>query len=366
MSVSDLGFASWCSATFASDDDQLEFGSANSRETTAPVAPQKPLKTVVKHGQEKTDEHAGPSRKAPNLLLQTTIISFIVVLASSLTSALLGRYWDAMFEAEFGLNSFIEVEVFVSGAPVLRIGVVWAFPLALALAFYWKAKPGAATTAKPATVQQSPAVGETGKVDYELPEGASLIKRIREVLALPDAREPGADPDGFSTVHTQTEPYYCYVEKRSVMVGDGNEVDAQWMSQWRITVHIKNHSASEVYNVMGGRNESEWNSQCTGSELITAAEQRLEDRGLELVRCTYAGVPLTISAREVLQFRTRRREGDRSLLAFTSTGTEVFDIPVKDGYTRAHQHLGGWLIEPLPGDSTGTILKVISCVDPGG
>lgn len=43
-----------------------------------------------------------------------------------------------------------------------------------------------------------------------------------------------------------------------------------------------------------------------------------------------------------------------------------FNISVKEGHTRAHQHLGGWVIEPLAREADGTSLKVVSCVDPGG
>ncbi|KAF4657707.1 hypothetical protein FOZ61_006116 [Perkinsus olseni] len=362
MSLRDLG--QWCSETFA-NDNQLEFAAIPPASRRSPPPAPEGSKIPIRTAEKVPPELTSRPVEVSGLLLQITVISSIAVVVSSIVSALLSRYGWEILELLASLDRLVEIGLFFCGISLFRAGLLWMAALALVFVTYWKAW---ATVASSSPVEHSierrprrPTDAATGLPD-DVPQGSTLIEKVSEVLALPDASE--ADPDGFQVVHTQTEPCYLYVEKRSVMVSDA-EAEQKAMSQWRITVHIRNHSAKEVYDVMVGRKENEWNSQCTGSEVI-AVDELLEKRSLELVRCTYAGVPLTISAREVLQLRACQRAKQRSILAFTSDGTNAFNVPVKEGHTRAHQHLGGWLIQPLSDNTDGTLLKIISCVDPGG
>ncbi|EER18138.1 hypothetical protein Pmar_PMAR009166 [Perkinsus marinus ATCC 50983] len=257
-----IGLGRWCAETFV-NDEQLEFDQAAS---SVSRGTRRAVKTEVEKTSPKPLDQPAVLYSP---LIVTAGISLIVVAVSSVAySMLASRYSLEVLEMLAIVDQLVEIRVFTCGYPLFRLGLFCTVSTLLLLIFR---RMGIRVftnerTEEPIYERKTvPPLIERVYEHLDAPKGSALVERVLEVLALPEGTE--ANPNGFEFVHIQNQPHYVLVEKRSLTVGSA-KAGEKALSQWRITVHFRGQRWNRVREVMSMRSEEEWNSQCTGWEVL--------------------------------------------------------------------------------------------------
>lgn len=257
-----IGLGRWCAETFV-NDEQLEFDQAAS---SISRGTRRAVETVA---EETSPKPLDQSAALYSPLIVTAGISLTVVAVSSVASGMLAsRYSWEVLEMLAIVDQLVEIRIFACGYPLFRLGLFCTVSTLLILIFRRMGMRASThqRIEKPMDERETvPPLIERVNEHLDAPKGSALVERVLEVLALPEGTE--ANPNGFEFVHIQNQPHYVYVEKRSLTVGSA-KAGEKALSQWRITVHFRGQRWNRVREVMSMRSEEEWNSQCTGSEVL--------------------------------------------------------------------------------------------------